>query len=272
MKNGIPIHKDEKYRDIVDNLDSKIFDAWYPANKTAQLLWRCLESLRDISTSLESYSSLSDESKKRRVIKNISIPLHSLATSIGDLCNNLKCNPESNRDIPKEKLKEISKIEQHFKEIVSVKWNSDLSLLRNKLSAHIDKDIYPFEANKILQQNDVALIGKYIHICLHVLVDLLEVNVFAWTCEFEDHPTFNIMINEPILVCLAQNDNEERYINCIHIVNNSPRETVVKNIEDIVLKSQWMFDENDIRIDSLYKDKNGNSERFVSNIHRYKKI
>ena len=273
MNDKIPIYKDEKFRDIVDNLDSppnKNF--WYPSNKASQLLWRCLESLRDISTSLESYLSVKNESKKRRIIKNISIPLHSLATSINDLCNGLTCNPEIKKEIPKGKLKEISKINNHFIDLLSVKWDSNLSLLRNKLSAHIDKDIYPFEMGNILIQNDTSTLGKYIHICLHVLIDLLEINVFSWTCELEGYSTFNIMTNEPFLVCLARNNDKIEYINCIYIVNNSPKETIVKILDEIVSKSQWMFDENDMRIRSIYRDERGNKEKFLSNIYRYKKI
>lgn len=271
MKNGIPIYNDKKCRDIVDNLDVKD-NSWYPSNKVAQLLWRCLESLRDISTLLDSFILINDETKQKRIIKSVATPLHSLASEIGDLCNNITCNPDTNRDLPKKKIKEIANINKHFGELLSVKWDSDLSQLRNKLSAHIDKNIYPSEANNILQKNDTALIGKYIHICLHVLVDLLELKIFAWTCELENHPTWNIMTNEPFLVCLAMNDDKPEYINCIHVVNNSPKETIVKTIEEIVQKSQFMFGKNEIRIYSISKNKKGNREKFITNFHRYKKI
>jgi hypothetical protein len=272
MGKDIPIFKDDPQRNIVDNLDiiNQQMD-WYPSNKAALILWRCVESLRDILIALESCCQTEEIFKKKRIVKNISIPLHSLAKTILDLCNNLTSNKENSKRISKTKLTEILKIKDSFTKLFGLDWNSDISILRNKLAAHIDGNIWPQNVNDILLKTNESAIGTGIHICCHILIDLLELNVYSWTCEIENHPTFNIMINEPYLACLTPKDKPER-LNCIHIINKSPRENVAEIIAKIVTVSQWMFTKSDMRILGISINSQGNKQPFLASANFYKKI
>jgi hypothetical protein len=273
MRKNIPIYKDDKKRKIVDNLDiiNQQID-WYPSNIAALILWRCVESLRDISISLENCIQTEEISKKKRIVKNISIPLHSLAKSIIDLCNNLTSNKENSTHLSKNKLTEILKIKDSFTNLFSLDWNSDISMLRNKLAAHIDGNIWPQNANDVLLKTNESVIGTGIHICCHILIDLLEHNIYAWSCELENHPTFNIMTNEPFLVCFSTKCDKPENINCIHIINKSPKESVTELIAKTINCSQWMFSKEDMRLSGLYSNLQGNKEPFLVNAVFYNKI
>lgn len=273
MEKGIPIFKDEQKRKIVDNLDilNQRLD-WYPSNKAALILWRCLESLRDISLSLDICYHTKEIIKRKRIVKNISIPLHSLAKSIIDLCNNLTSNKENSKYLSKRKLYEISKIKESFSNLFNLDWNSDISMLRNRLAAHIDQNIWPQNANDILQKTNESVIGTGIHICCHILIDLLELNIYAWSCEIENHHTFNIMTNEPFLVCLNTKDDKPKRLNCIHIIQKSPKESITEVIGRIIKSSQWMFSKNDVRISTISINSEGNKQPFLESVNLYKKI
>lgn len=273
MGKGIPIFKDDQKRKIVDNLDiiNQQID-WYPSNKAALILWRCAESLRDISISLENCVQIEEIIKKKRIVKNISVPLHSLAKSIVDLCNNLTSNRENSKHLPKNKLTEILKIKDSFSNLFSLDWNSDISMLRNKLAAHIDENIWPQKANDILLKTNESAIGTGIHICCHILIDLLELNIYAWSCEIENHPTFNIMTNEPFLVCLSTKSDKPERINCIHIINKSPRESVTEIIAKVINDSQWMFTKDDMCLSGISINLQGNKQPFLASVNFYRKI
>jgi len=273
MKKGIPIFEENSQRKIVDNIDinNQHLD-WYPSNKAALILWRCLESLRDTSISLENCLQTKEIVKKKRIIKNISIPLHSLAKSIIALCNNLTSNKENSKYLSKEKLDEILKIKDSFSNLFNLDWNSDISNLRNKFAAHIDENIWPQKANDILLKTNENTVGTGIHICCHILIDLLELDIYAWTCEIENHPTFNIMTNEPFLVCLTTKGDEPKRINCIHIINKSPKQSVAEVIAKVVSDSQWMFSKDDMRISSISFNSQGNKKPFLASAKFYKKI
>jgi hypothetical protein len=271
MDKGIPLYKDKQKRKIVDSIDpfDKNLD-WYPSNKAALILWHCLESLRDILLGLENCYRIEEIAKRKRIIKNISIPLHSLANSIVDLCNNLTSNVENRIYINNQKINEILKVNNLFQDIFSLSHKSDISRLRNKLAAHIDKNISPKEANDILKSNE-SIIGNGIHICCHILIDLLNVDVYAWCCEIPNHSTFNIMTNEPWLVCLDMEGHRPKRIKCIHAIEYLPLENIIDIIKRIDY-SQFLFSKSDIRLRGISFNSEGNKLPFLAAGRLYKKI
>lgn len=77
---GMPIYLDPFDREVADSLSEGEAEAnaWYPSNKAAQKLWRCLECLRDIDELLEEAIHLKNATKKKRRLKIAITPLHSL--------------------------------------------------------------------------------------------------------------------------------------------------------------------------------------------------
>jgi hypothetical protein len=80
------------------------------------------------------------------------------------------------------------------------------------------------------------------------------------------------MTNEPFLVCFTTKSDEPKRINCIHIINKSPKESVAEEVAKVVSDSQWMFSKDDMRISSISFNSQGNKKPFLASAKFYKKI
>ena len=69
-------------------------------NIAATKLFRCVECFRDIESMLESADRSKNKAKQRRKLKIMLTPLHSLATGIRDLLNDLENNPDTVQKLP----------------------------------------------------------------------------------------------------------------------------------------------------------------------------
>jgi hypothetical protein len=81
---GVPIYADQ-IRQLVDAATELQPQNWQPANVASQKLFRCVECLRDIEVLLKSAGRSSNQVKRRRKLKIMLTPLHSLAEAVRDL-------------------------------------------------------------------------------------------------------------------------------------------------------------------------------------------
>ena len=219
---GMPIYFDNQTRLIVDSLDETTNTRdWYPSNAMATKLWQCLEALRDIDIALESVRLQKDATKKRRQLKQFSVQLHSLAMSVVRLCDQIVGDADARHWLKDGTTAEISKIKNEFLGQVPISPKGDLSVLRNQLGGHIDAKLSPWSAQEILSRKAISNYGQWLHICIHALLDLLKLDVYAWGVHAANPKHLRLMTNDQILVTF-EIDGEEKRIVALHLSQRSP--------------------------------------------------
>lgn len=248
---GMPIYHDTHARGIVDSLEQpSISKDWHPANAMAIKLWQCLEALRDIDITLEHVGSQKNATKKKRQLKQFSVPLHSFATCVVRLCDQIVGDPDASRWLKDGTTAQVSRIKAEFLDLVPIKHNGELSIIRNRIGGHIDSKLSPWSAEEILSREAVSSFGKWLHVCMHALLDLLKLDIYSWSVNSDVPGMIRLMTNEPFLVTLEVNDDINRIV-AVNLSERSPRQAIVEVIDRIVKESQWMFKPGEPRIGRL---------------------
>lgn len=251
---GMPIYSDTQVRLIVDSLDETTNTKdWYPSNTMAIKLWQCLEALRDIDIALENVALQKNATKKKRQLKQFSVQLHSLAISVVRLCDQIVGDEDARRWLEEGTTPEISKIKSEFLDLVPISHKGELSVLRNQLGGHIDAKLSPWSAQEILSRKAISSFGQWLHICIHALLDLLKLDVYAWGVHATHPKHIRLMTNEPFLITF-EDDGETKHIVALHLSMRSPRHVLVDIIDSIIKGSQWMFNGTEPRIRGLKID------------------
>ena len=266
---GMPIYLDETPRSISDSLQEVEVDAWYPSNSAAHKLWRCLESLRDLEDLLVDSAKQKNATKRKRKLKIALTPLYSLIQSVDDLCNDIQCNKSTRGLLDKSKVEEVLEIQRRFSELLPHDHKAQISTVRNKLSAHIDKKIHPAEAQKIGNAITSSEFGRWLHICLHLVLDLTKLDIYHWSCKPPSDEYICFMHFEPYIVTMKVEGHNSPAIAALNIASGSPRNAIPEVIQSLVTHSQWMFKKNQPRIASLKEDsrENWNTFKDYSYIH-----
>ena len=260
QEKGLPIYSDSTKREIAGTT-SKYIDpgSWHPADSASKHLWRCFESIQDIANLLEDFSCLDTQEKQRRRVKIIVTPLYSLCLAIQDLCNNLNSSQEMKTRLSQESRTQINNLLNRFLEIVPLQQSSAMRSVRDKLSAHVDKKLYPHNALDIFSKAQNHEVGHWLHNCIIILMKILPHDVFAWTTDDGTPGYFRIMNVEPWLVTFQLKDGKPVALAGLHIAN-SPKNLMAETCDTIVRKSQWMFREEDQRLLSLIGDEETSSQ------------
>ncbi len=180
--NVMPIYLEETPKAISDSIEEVEVNAWFPSNSAAHKLWRCLETLRDLDELIADSANQKNATKRKRKLKIALTPLHSLVTCVDDLCNNIQSNKETRRFLKKSQIKEVAEIQNRFSELLPHDHNAIISTARNKISAHIDKKMHHSEAQKIGSTIPANEFGRWLHVCLHLVLDLAKLNIYHWSC------------------------------------------------------------------------------------------
>lgn len=261
---GMPIYLDDQVRGIVDSLEGDNNSPnWYPSNGVALKLWHCLESLRDVELVLEEALNQKNATKRKRKLKQFSVHLFSLASALAQLCDQIVGDKSHHGALAAGTTKEVASLKKQFLELVSIDWKSDLAKLRNKLGAHIDSKVWPWQAHEILKASTVSTFGRWLHICLHVLLDLTKLDIYSWSCHSGHADLLRLMTNEPFLVTFHMERGRPNAIVAIHIAKRSPRESIVEVVGSVINNSQWMFGPTERRIGGLKVDKGNHWNTFV---------
>lgn len=267
--NGIPIYLDNTDRYIADSMDEKA-NSWYPSNSAAQKLWRCLESMRDIENLLAESADQKNATKRKRKLKIAITPLHSLITAIDDLCNNIQSNPDIRNQLEKDQIKDISAMKTEFAKLMPHDHKSPISKVRNKLSSHIDKKLHPNSAQKLSNVIKPHEFGRWLHICLHLVLDLTKLNIYEWACDAPDKEYKCFMHNEPFIVTFKLDGENVSELAAVNLAKSSPRNAISEIVDCLVKHSQWMFKKGQPRIYGLKEDNKDNWNTFSSNLHIHK--
>jgi hypothetical protein len=133
---GFPIYEDPLKRKIFDAVggsDQK--GEWLPMNNPAKRLCKCLEGLRDIEESVEHYNTAQAVKKRRRRLRGIVVPLHSLCVSVVDLINGIQSEKNVHQLLPQNCTTQLTQLRERFETLVPFRGKGKLAILRNKVSA-----------------------------------------------------------------------------------------------------------------------------------------
>lgn len=264
---GIPIYPDSMNREVADSLvEGEVdVDAWYPSNKAAHKLWRCLECLRDLDDLLDDAIHQKNATKRKRRLKIAITPLHSLVLALDDLLNDIQCNKETSNLLEEDEVKQVEKIKEQFALMLPHDNKAPLSIVRNKLSAHIDKQAHPDEVRRIGVTISPSEFGRWLHICLHLVLDLTKLDIYWWTCDSHVDGYIRLMSNEPFLVTFKIVGKDISEIAGIHIAKESPKNCMPAVIDSLITNSLWMFKPNQPHISSLKEDAREEWNTFLNN-------
>lgn len=246
---GLPIYSDSRERDISDPASeaSNPLD-WQPASQLTAKLWRCLETMRDVQELLESAKTVSNPKKQRRRLKILATPILSLAENVRSLCNSLATDPGLESRVTVAERKYFQSVREAFDRDVPIDSKSILKTIRNKLSAHVDHKLWPKDARGMIEKTSPKLYGKWLHGCIFVIQEIIQLNVFSWRLEDGPEGSIRLMNVEPWILTVAKGGAEEE-VNLAGLhVSSSPRLVVLRACEDIVRESQWLFGAGDERL------------------------
>lgn len=235
-KRGMPIYldrTDRKFASFDSDIDSP---TWYPSNRAAHKLWRCVEALRDIESLLEVIgNSPSDSSRK---LKIATTQLHTLAATVHDLCNYFAGDETLKKELSKNEIDVIKRVNKELMLNVPVRNNSDFDKLRNKLSAHVDAELHPSETRKLSELLNPDKFYVWLTYSIKGVIELLNFNVYHWTCESNVPNSISIMCTEPFVATL-QLQPEPKLIS-VNIANGSPRNEIPVLCTEVLGLADWM--------------------------------
>lgn len=251
---GLPIYADQARR-LVDAATELQPQNWQPANVAAQKLFRCVECLRDIEVLLRSAGRSINQEKRRRKLKIVLTPLHSLAEASRDILNDLECNPDTVRRLPAGVRELLPSMRARLLRNVSIGKGGLLVTARNKISAHIDRDLSSDEMRTLLSQAEPAQIGFWLHTCVAIISDLIKLPVFFWSCDSNQKGAIRIMFNEPFVVTLGVGqDGMVNSLLDVHFIPIPPRRDILEILMRVVASSKWLFGPKDPRIVEFTQD------------------
>jgi hypothetical protein len=265
---GMPIFLDQFDREIADALPSEEADvsAWHPSNAAAHKLWRCLECLRDLDELLGEVVHQKNATKRKRRLKIAITPLHSLTTAIDDLLNDIQSNKETSNLLKAGEHEQVIAIKQQFGTMLPHDHKAPLSIVRNKLSSHIDKGLQPSAAQELGGLIVPSEFGRWLHICLHLILDLTKLDIYWWSCEPPSDEYVRFMSIEPFIVTFRVESRRVVELAALHIAKRSPRNDIPAVVDRLITNSVWMFKPGQARIGSLKEDKRENWNTFLGNL------
>lgn len=237
---GMPIYPEPDKR-MADSLAEIDVDAWYPSNSVSNKLWRCVESLRDLDLILSELPSLKNATKRKRVLKIAVTPLHALALSIDDLLNDMLCNKETSSNLSSKDRNEIKDLKKLFDSLLPHDRKSVFSGVRNKLSAHVDKKLHPYSAQKLSQNLSSDEFGRWLSICIHLLLDLTKLDIYTWSCKAPLDKYLRFMTDEPFVVTIWPDSPKGCQLVAMNVAKTSPRDEVSELVELLIKHSKWLF-------------------------------
>jgi len=269
----MPIYYDSTDRGMANAMDEPIIgnNDWFPSCKAAHKLWRCLESMRDLEEALEFVSDAKNTTKKKRKLKIAITPLHTLVVCIEDLLNDIENNSETKERLQPDDVEQIRVIRSEFDQVLPHNHQSTVTTLRNKLSSHIDKKLHPAQAQELGVEINQHEFGRWLHICLNLVMDLTKLNIYSWFCNPPSEEYVTFMHNEPFIVTMKVDGERPIALAALNIATSSPKNAIPQMVSRLVTSSQWMFSRNQPRIISLKEDEKVRWNTFSSNLNFHKK-
>ena len=176
----IPVYADMTALELHDPARQQSATVWRGSNKVSFKLQRCVESVRDLTSILESMASLDEPLSDKRLAKILATPLYSLAMGVRDMFNELEGNAREYSNLSTAQRNKLGERKSKFVKGVPLAKGSDLRDVRDKISAHIDKDtvVAPIE---YWEKVNLPSYFRWLKLCLVEIMDLLELDVYGWT-------------------------------------------------------------------------------------------
>lgn len=202
---GMPLRPDSYRRKWSDACDpNEPVYSWHPANPPAEKLWRILESIRDLVEGLSGLPTPTPAQTRRR-IKLLATPLYSLASHIRALCNEVATSPELGNLVTTDERRMAAELVRDIERILPIAKNGALRVVRDRLSSHIDINILPEEARRVLSDASPATFRTWVHQAVAVVYHLLAFRAYGWTTRDTTPNQLQLMTSEPFLVTFRIN-------------------------------------------------------------------
>jgi hypothetical protein len=173
----IPVYLDDRQPELDDPAQEPAVHRWVAGCATADKLMRFLEAIRDTSSALKPLL-LPNLQTDRRQLKHAITPVYNLAIGLRDLFNYIQSNRW--RELSKSRQREVAKRFKQSTDAVPTK-DGPLKLARDKIAAHLDKDLSTREYREIWCGFGPAEILNCIKACIKFLECLLHLKLYAWT-------------------------------------------------------------------------------------------
>jgi len=228
-RKGIPLYIDEREPEIDDPALLSSNKTWKGTNEISFKLLRCLETLRDISRNMEVLALINEPSSDKRLVKQLSSPLYTLATCVKDMFNELESNAKNYVEIDSLQHKEIISKKKQFIVDVPMDSKSALRIVRDKIDSHIDK-VAVIKPEDYWVNVDLSPFLKWMGICLEQFNYLLSLDVYAWTRDSGRPDVWSLMNVDGKLVHWYMQDGKPTSIIGVTFVK-SPKYGVLNEIK-----------------------------------------
>lgn len=227
-------------------------------NGPADRLCKCLDGLRDLEDALENLLEPKGKTKRRRRLRGVFIPLHSLCEAIVDLLNGIQSEKDVHDRLPKGCTAELGRLRDRFVQAVPFERKRKLGELRNKVSAHYDRSLTPAEMKTLLLSVEFTEVGEWINIAVGTLCDTLKLNAYSWSASGPRPNTSIIMCQEPFMTVLEVTDGHVSGLGGFYLNQHSPKSEIFESLKSVVKLSDKLFERDSIyRIRGFAKDEPG---------------
>ncbi|MCL4264025.1 MAG: hypothetical protein KJ069_12450 [Anaerolineae bacterium] len=225
---GIPIYIDDSQPEIDDPANLSNNSYWFPANNISIKLATCLESIRDIERLLAVLVEQDNPSSDKRIVKLMATPLYSLASGVRDLFNDLQGNAKEYAQIKDKQKRQINRRLPEYLRAVPLQ-DGDLRTIRDKISSHVDKDVFTGNPRRIWELVDLDVQLEWLRTIIDELMFLLSLDAYAWTRDSGDPAIFRLMSVDGVQVDL----NLEEYLILDVTMVKSPKYYISTKIQEI---------------------------------------
>jgi hypothetical protein len=254
---SLPIFKDSSEWRIIDTTEEGHSREWHPMNGPARQLCRCLEGVRDVQEQIEHLLTAQSRAKRRRRLRSVVVPLHSLCIATVDLLNSIASDKTIAERLPRGAGGDITRLLTFLKEHVPFGRGEKLTVLRNKVAAHYDRDLQANDRRQLNAAVEVTEVAEWISIIISVLSDSLKLNVFMWSGTGYTEGGVMIMCTDPLMTDFRVENGQVVGINGAYVAE-SPRWSVYAALKALWTVSDRMFERaSRWRIKEFVEDKPG---------------
>ncbi len=240
---GMPIYLDPIDRELVDTTDeNSTVGEWHPMKGPTTRLFKCYEAMSDIEVVLEDYARSKNIKKRRRKLRSIFTPLHSLAEHLVHLIDIIQSDTSIHDRLPEKTTSTLTLVKSKLVELVPFDRKGKLGILRNKTSAHYDKSLSPAEMKELYGKTDSTEVGEWLHVCISIMCDLMKLDAYGWSAHGPTPDTVIVMSKEPLMAVLATENGEVVELAGAFMRKVSPLTLISQKIQHAAELSQGLFE------------------------------
>jgi hypothetical protein len=157
------------------------------------------------------------------------------------LLNAIMSERQFRERLPEHCGRDANKLASFLREHVPFEKKGKLALLRNKVAAHYDVDMTPFEMRALNQSVELTEVAEWISVALAVICDAAKLNVFTWSGRGYSENSVMLMCTEPLMTDFQTKDGQIVGINGCYI-SESPKWQIYSAIKRVWTLSDQMFE------------------------------